>query len=224
MIISFKVTDTGRGMSEKQIATVFEEYQQNELDDNRIHKGVGLGLAIVKRLVSAMNGTIRVTSKINVGTTFYIDIPFHIDASVIVEENSDEQIFENNYLKNSKILVADDNFLNREIVTHILTKEKANFTIVKDGLEALNLMQKETFDMVLLDINMPNLSGESLIRQKEAYRKSNLETPILALTANHTEEEVEGYLKIGFIDVIPKPFTSKQFVQMLNKNLKVKFG
>ena len=95
---------------------------------------------------------------------------------------------------------------------------------MKDGLEALNLMQKETFDMVLLDINMPNLSGESLIRQKEAYRKSNLETPILALTANHTEEEVEGYLKIGFIDVIPKPFTSKQFVQMLNKNLKVKFG
>ena len=224
VIISFKVTDTGRGMSEKQITTVFEEYQQNELDDNRIHKGVGLGLAIVKRLVSAMNGTIRVTSKINVGTTFYIDIPFHIDASVIVEENSNEQIVENNYLKNSKILVADDNFLNREIVTHILTKEKANFTIVKDGLEALNLMQKETFDMVLLDINMPNLSGESLMRQKEAYRKSNLETPILALTANHTEEEVEGYLKIGFIDVIPKPFTSKQFVQMLNKNLKVKFG
>jgi signal transduction histidine kinase/CheY-like chemotaxis protein len=221
--ISFKVTDTGRGMSEKQAATIFEEYQQNELDDNRIHKGAGLGLAIVKRLVTAMNGSISVSSKIDVGTTFLIEIPFQVDETTVLEEKLIQNIEEKNYIKGSRILVADDNFLNRTIVAHILKKEKAIFTLVKDGIEALEEMQKETFDIVLLDINMPNLSGEDLIRQKEGYHKSNSETPFLALTANNSKEDVEEYLKIGFTDVIPKPFTSNQFIEMLNENLKLKF-
>ncbi|MDP5106131.1 MAG: ATP-binding protein [Polaribacter sp.] len=217
--ISFKVTDTGRGMTESQAASVFEEYQQNELDDNRIHKGAGLGLAIVKRLVAAMNGTISVTSKIDLGTTFQVDIPFKVDTSTVIKSTS-EDVVNNNYINSSRILVADDNFLNRTIVAHILKKENANFTLVKDGVEALLEMQKETFDLVLLDINMPNLSGESLIKQKEAYHQSNSKTPILALTGNSSIDDIKGYLKIGFKDVIPKPFTSAQFVDLLNKNLK----
>lgn len=221
--ICFKVMDTGRGMSAKQAATVFEEYQQNELDDSRIHKGAGLGLAIVKRLVAAMNGAITVTSKIGTGTTFQIDIPFQIDESEIIEEKIEKKLAKKNYIRGSKVLVADDNFLNRAIVAHILRNEEANFILVKDGVEALTEMQKETFDIVLLDINMPNLSGEDLIKQKEAYQKANSETPFLALTANNTKEDIESYFKIGFSDVIPKPFTSIQFIEMLNKNLKVKF-
>jgi signal transduction histidine kinase/ActR/RegA family two-component response regulator len=221
--VSFRVVDTGRGMSEKQVATVFEEYQQSELDDNRIHKGAGLGLAIVKRLVAAMNGSITVTSKVGIGTTFQIDIPFQIDKSVIVEEKTEKILKKKNYIAGSKVLVADDNFLNREIVAHILKNEGANFILVKDGVEAVIEMQKETFDIVLLDINMPNLSGEDLIKQKEDYQKPNSETPFLALTANNTKEDIENYLKIGFSDVIPKPFKSIQFIEMLNKNLKLKF-
>ncbi|SDR82430.1 two-component system, chemotaxis family, CheB/CheR fusion protein [Polaribacter sp. KT25b] len=217
--ISFKVTDTGRGMTESQAATVFEEYQQNELNDNRVHKGAGLGLAIVKRLVSAMNGTISVSSKIDVGTVFQVDIPFQIDDSIIVNENL-EEVLDKNYINGSKILVADDNFLNRTIVAHILNKEKANLTLVKDGIEALSELQKEKFNLVLLDINMPNLSGTSLVKQKETYREFNSETPILALTGNSSVEDVKGYLKIGFKGVIPKPFTSTQFVEILNNNLK----
>jgi signal transduction histidine kinase/CheY-like chemotaxis protein len=221
--VSFKVTDTGRGMTKSQAASVFEEYQQNELNDNRIHKGAGLGLAIVKRLVSAMNGTISVSSKIDVGTTFQIEIPFRIDDSIVVKENLSKVVIEKNYIEGSKILVADDNFLNRTIVAHILKKEKANYALVKDGVEALAAMQKETFDLVLLDINMPNLSGESLIKQKEAYQETNSKTPILALTGNSSVDDIVGYLKIGFKDVIPKPFTGSQFVELLNKNLRVLF-
>jgi signal transduction histidine kinase/CheY-like chemotaxis protein len=219
--VSFKVTDTGRGMTAEQAATVFEEYQQNELDDSRIHKGAGLGLAIVKRLVSAMNGRISVNSKVNVGTIFQIDIPFQIDNSILVEESLSAKKIEKNYIENSKVLIADDNFLNRTIVAHILKKENAIYTMVKDGLEALAEMQKETFDLVLLDINMPNLSGESLIKQKEAYQEFNSKTPILALTGNSSVHDIEGYLQIGFKDVIPKPFTSIQFVELLNKNFVV---
>ncbi|WP_347174567.1 ATP-binding response regulator [Polaribacter uvawellassae] len=220
--ISFTVIDTGRGMSEQQAATIFEEYQQNEIDDNRIHKGAGLGLSIVKHLVAAMNGSITVSSKINVGTTFLVEIPFQIVTSVSVEENLSKKITEKNYIKDSKILVADDNYLNRAIVAHILNKEHANFTMVKDGVEALIELQKKTFDIVLLDINMPNLTGDNLIIQKEVYHEKNSETPFLALTANSTKEDIEGYFKIGFVDVIPKPFTSVQFIELLNKNLKPK--
>lgn len=218
--ISFKVTDTGRGMSDKQAATVFEEYKQNELDDNRIHKGAGLGLSIVKRLVTAMNGTISVKSKVDVGTVFQIDIPFEIDNTIIEEEVVLEDEIEKNYIEGSNILVADDNFLNRTIVAHILKNEKANFTLVKDGVEAVGAMDDVNFDVVLLDINMPNLTGEELMYHKENYEKRNSKTPILALTANSSKEDVEGYYKLGFSGFIPKPFTSTQFKEILNKVLK----
>lgn len=217
--ISFKVTDTGRGMSAKQAASVFEEYTQNELNDNRIHKGAGLGLSIVKRLVSAMNGTISVQSKVGVGTVFQVDIPFQIDNSIILEEDSDKPD-DKNYIEGSKILVADDNFLNRTIVEHILKKEKADFTLVKDGVEAVGAMDDVNFDVVLLDINMPNLTGEELMYHKENYEKRNSKTPFLALTANSSKEDVEGYYKLGFSGFIPKPFTSSQFTNTLNKVLK----
>lgn len=218
-IISFKVTDTGRGMTDLQAATVFEEYSQNELDDNRIHKGAGLGLSIVKRLVTAMNGVISVKSKVDVGTIFQINIPFEIDNTVVVED-VEETFFEKNYIEGSKILVADDNFLNRTIVEHILKKEKADFTLVKDGVEAVGAMDDINFDVVLLDINMPNLTGEELMYHKENYEKRNSKTPFLALTANSSKEDVEGYYKLGFSGFIPKPFTSIQFTNTLNKVLK----
>lgn len=217
--ISFKVTDTGRGMTDKQAATVFEEYTQNELNDNRIHKGAGLGLSIVKRLVTAMNGSISVQSKVDVGTVFQIDIPFEIDNNIIVEEDK-EVVIDKNYIEGSKILVADDNFLNRTIVAHILKKEKADFTLVKDGVEAVGAMDDVNFDVVLLDINMPNLTGKELMYHKENYEKRNSTTPFLALTANSSKEDVEGYYKLGFSGFIPKPFTSTQFTDTLNKVLK----
>lgn len=216
--VCFQVKDTGRGMTAQQAASVFEEYQQNELDDNRIHKGAGLGLAIVKRLVTAMNGAITVESQEGKGTTFSIDIPFHIAPASLAKEKV-ARVPNRNYIKGSRILVADDNYMNRSIVAHILKKEEAQFELVKDGLEALSAMQSESFDLVLLDINMPNLSGEALIQQKEAYKAENAHTTFVALTGNSSKEDIKGYKEIGFADVIPKPFTSEGFKQSLNRNL-----
>ncbi|MFY9241454.1 MAG: ATP-binding protein [Polaribacter sp.] len=218
-LIRFKVIDTGRGMTEEQAAKVFEEYQQNRLSDNRLHKGVGLGLAIVKRLVNEMKGAIVVESFLRYGTTISIDIPFKIATNSDLIEDDDRDSYEITSLKDKKILVADDNFLNLSIVSHILKKEAANYLLVKDGVEAMEAMEKTTFDIVLLDINMPNLSGEDLIKRKEKLQKSNTKIPFLAMTANNSQEDVEHYLKIGFVDVIPKPFTAIQFVEILKKNI-----
>lgn len=219
VVVSFKVSDTGRGMTSEQAATIFEEYQQNELDDNRIHKGAGLGLAIVKRLVSAMQGEIYVESELGVGTTFTIQIALKTVIDLLPDEAPKVEVVKKNRIKGSKILVADDDFLNRSIVEHILSREEATFHLVKDGVEALDAMRAESFDLVLLDINMPNLSGKDLIKQREEYQKENAATPIIALTGNSSKQDIKGYFEIGFVDVIPKPFTSDQFIDVLNKNL-----
>lgn len=208
----FEVADTGRGMSKEQGIKIFEEYQQNELNDNRIHGGAGLGLAIVSRLIKAMNGNVSVKSELNVGTSFFVEIPFPRMikvAPLVVEEINEGKDID---LKNKKVLVADDDILNQTIVSHILNKEKANITLVNDGLEALSKIKNENFDVILLDINMPNMTGEELMLEKEMFVKYNSNTPFLALTANTTNEDIERYLKLGFSGVISKPYTIADFV------------
>ena len=103
------------------------------------------------------------------------------------------------------------------IVSHILNKEKANVTIVSDGLEALFKIKKENFDVILLDINMPNMTGEELIKQKRHFQKYNSSTPFLALTANTTKEDIERYLELGFSGIISKPYTIAEFLNIISK-------
>ncbi|KGL63986.1 hybrid sensor histidine kinase/response regulator [Polaribacter sp. Hel1_85] len=217
--IIFEVADTGRGMSKEQSLKIFEEYQQNELNDNRIHGGAGLGLAIVNRLVKEMNGKVFVKSELNIGTSFFVEIPFS-KISKLNRSVKEEILQEKNInLKGKKILVADDDLMNQTIVSHILKKEKAKITIVNDGLEALSKIEKETFDVVLLDINMPNMTGEELMKKKESFVKYNVNTPFLALTANTATEDIERYLELGFSSVISKPYKIANFVDKIKRVL-----
>ncbi|OAD44875.1 ATP-binding response regulator [Polaribacter atrinae] len=220
VVLIFEVTDSGRGMNASQCLKVFEEYQQNELNDQYVHGGAGLGLAIVKRLVKAMNGSISVKSELNKGTSFFVEIPFEkrikfkkSPVTPIVAKNK------NIPLKGINILVADDDIMNQTIVAHILKKEKVNLTIVSDGLEALSKIEKEVFDVVLLDINMPNMTGEELMRKKAIIAKVNDKTPFLALTANTTTEDIERYSNLGFSGVISKPYTIVDFIDKIRNVL-----
>ena len=219
VLLRIAVKDTGRGMTQEQADTVFEEYKQNTLDDNRIHKGAGLGLSIVKRLVDAMEGTIAVRSEVGAGTVFAIEVPFEKASAAQISSVAEVEEEDKDYIPGSSILAADDNHMNRRIVAHILKKKEVELVLVKDGVEALEAMQGRQFDLVLLDINMPNLSGEALIQQREAYEQDNASTPFVALTGNTSKEDVEGYYELGFSDVIPKPFTATQFLEIVNKNL-----
>lgn len=187
--------------------------------DNRLHKGVGLGLSIVKRLVEEMKGTINVDSFVNYGTTITVNIPFKIHKKSANDEELSSEESGYKSIQGKKILVADDNFLNLTIVSHILTKEKADFKMVKDGVEALEALENDSYDMVLLDINMPNLSGEELIKRKKELNEANANTPFLAMTANNSQEDIAGYKNIGFEDVIPKPFTTVQFVEIVKNHI-----
>lgn len=217
--IRFKITDTGRGMTAEQTVEIFEEYGQTELDDNRIHGGAGLGLSIVKRLIGAMKGSISVASKINVGTTFSVEIPFQKVVKTAEKSVANTGLAKID-LTDKQILLADDDHLNQKITIHFLEKEGAKVTVVNDGLEALNTLNNIDFDAIILDINMPQLTGEALIKQREGFYK-NKQTPILALTGNATQEYKDGYLKIGFADVVFKPYKPFELIAKVEKLFKM---
>lgn len=214
--VRFKITDTGRGMTAEQTAKIFEEYGQTELDDNRVFGGAGLGLSIVKLLVEAMNGSISVASEVNIGTTFSVDIPFQ---KVLKKSESKEIELESKVLKNLQgkhILLADDGLLNQKITSYFLQKEEVRITTARDGLEALNLINEQVYDMVILDINMPEITGETLIQQKATFQK-NRQIPFLALTGNATPEDKAHYLKIGFSEVIFKPYKPDELIDKIKR-------
>lgn len=217
--IRFVVEDSGRGMTLEQTQKIFEAYQQNNSDDNRILKGAGLGLAIVKRLVNAMNGSIAVESKLDVGTKFTVQFSFKNiskENKEIVKEKVEENFFE---LKGKRILVADDDVMNQFIVKNFLSKEQTHLTIVNDGLQALEKLQTETYDLVLLDINMPNLKGDELLSKSTTFKIENNQIPFLALTANTQEKDIKSYLESGFTGVISKPFSKEVFCDKISSAL-----
>lgn len=220
--IQFVVEDSGRGMTLEQTQKIFEEYKQNNLDDNRILKGAGLGLAIVKRLVNAMNGNIAVESKLDVGTKFTVQFPFEKVIAANQQEVKEKPKENSLVLKGKRILVADDDVMNQFIVKNFLSKEQTRLTIVNDGLEALEKLQQEIYDLVLLDINMPNLKGDDLLKKTTAFKIENQQIPFLALTANTQENDVKNYIKSGFSGVISKPFSKAAFFDTISSTLNKK--
>ncbi|MHB0755003.1 ATP-binding response regulator [Polaribacter sp. M15] len=212
--IRINISDTGRGMTDEQTVKIFEEYGQTELNDNRIHGGAGLGLSIVKRLVSAMNGSISVHSTLHKGTKFSVDIPFQKVIQTKINKTPEKTVLPIKTLKGKRILLADDDLLNQKITGYFLEKENAILTFVKDGLSALNALNNDHFDIVILDIHMPELTGEELIEKKSNFVK-NTTTPFLALTGNATVEYRNQYIKIGFDEVIFKPYRPAELIDKI---------
>jgi signal transduction histidine kinase/CheY-like chemotaxis protein len=216
--IRFKISDTGRGMTAEQTVKIFEEYGQTELNDNRLHGGAGLGLSIVKRLVSAMKGSVSVASTPNVGTVFSVDIPFKKSVNTTNKKIVESTTALQKSLKSKQILLADDDVLNQKIATYFLEKENAIVTIVNDGSGALKILKNKHFDLIILDINMPGLTGEDLIAQKAILEK-NATSPFLALTGNASQEYRENYMKIGFDEVIFKPYKPDELIGKISSCL-----
>jgi signal transduction histidine kinase/ActR/RegA family two-component response regulator len=214
--INFKIEDSGRGMSKEQQNSIFNEYEQNEVTDFTISKGVGLGLSIVKRLVEAMQGFISVESQVGVGSAFSFGIPFLKTEKTVKKE---QQIVKKD-LSKLKVLFADDDILNQSIAKHFLQKEEVNVTIVNDGFEALEKLKTISFDLVLLDINMPNLTGEELVQRQKLFSIENKEIPLIAVTGNTANKDVKRYISIGFTAVLSKPYNAKSLISIIQNNIK----
>jgi signal transduction histidine kinase/CheY-like chemotaxis protein len=213
--IEFQISDNGVGIEAADQAKIFEKFVQvgrNESD----YQGTGLGLAIVKRLLGLFNSEITLESQVGIGTTFIFTIAFEYDPEKTNEiinnikvDLSSGQIF--------KVLVVEDNKINQTITKKILEKNNCSCFIVDDGYQALDILEKEVFDVILMDINMPLMSGFETTRK---IRLKGIQTPIIALTAFAKDEITEEAIDAGMNDIIIKPFESLKLFQVINNQIK----
>lgn len=218
--IEFSVTDTGIGIAKEKLNSIFESFTQADSDTSRKYGGTGLGLTISKQLVELQGGQIGLESKIGTGTRFFFNIPFGISqkhAEVKPSETSDSDNFE--ILENSRILLVEDNEFNKIVAEDTIMEYLKGIHLehASNGLEALNMVVSGAYDIVLMDIQMPEMDGyeaTSKIRQLENAKRH---TPIMAMTANATPEEIEKCFNSGVDDYISKPFVPKELFQKMAK-------
>ena len=214
LIIS--VQDTGRGIKAENINKLFTKFERLDVEMNSTTEGTGLGLAITKSLVEMMGGKINVQSQFGKGSIFIVYLPQKISKHQSEKIDINELPIENQKdLSSKKILIVDDNKLNIKVAIKAL--QDFNFAIEEchDGLECLEKVKEKEYDLILMDIMMPVMSGESAL----AKLKENPEfkTPVIALTADAVSGAREKYIKEGFADYISKPFNKEQVKEKIEK-------
>lgn len=209
VLIQTKVTDTGIGMSEDFLPSLFDLFTRERNTTLSKIPGTGLGMAIVKNFVDLMNGSIEVESKLGKGSTFTITIPHKIadkDYTYRNIESSNECDID---FKGKRILLAEDNELNAEITSTILSEMGFEVKVVEDGILCVNEIQRQpanTYDLILMDIQMPNMDGYKAthcIRHLSQFEKANI--PIIAMSANAFEEDKQKAFDAKMNDYITKP-------------------
>lgn len=213
-LLRFEIQDSGIGIAKENIGKLFSEFTQADSSTTRKFGGTGLGLAICKKLVEAMKGQIGVESVFGEGATFWFEIPLQqVDLSEI-QVHEEESLPELDRTLN--ILVAEDNPPNQLLIKAILTKLEHDVTLVNNGLKALEKMQSdEHFDLVLMDMQMPEMDGLSSTREIRALGTEKANIPIIALTANALSGDRELVLEAGMNDYLTKPIDIKALKRAL---------
>jgi len=218
--ITFSVEDTGIGISPEHQQRIFKSFQQEDESITRTYGGTGLGLAISRQLVEIMGGTLAVKSEKNRGSIFYFTIEFNVDSEPQRVAGEKPIAVEKTTLKGINVLLVEDNKFNQFIAQAILEKWGVSVTKAEHGKEALEKVGQSTFDLILMDIQMPEMDGltASTIIRKEL----GLQTPILALTANVVLGIVERCEAAGMQGYISKPFDEEELYQKIQSVLGVK--
>jgi CheY-like chemotaxis protein len=225
--LSFAVEDTGIGMSTGDLTKLFQPFSQADTSITRRFGGTGLGLAISHDLLALMGGEFVVESAPNQGATFSFEILFDIADQVGERTVRRRAAHEPGALKNqletkgsqlhgSRILVAEDNRINQQVVKEFLKLSGIEVVIANNGQEAIELLQTQHFDAVLMDVSMPIMDGieaTGLIRQQSQF----LQLPIIALTAGVTQKERDNCLASGMNDFVTKPVNPEELLTALNK-------
>jgi len=221
-----KVIDTGEGISQSDMHKLFHPFTQADSVINRQVGGTGLGLSIAKRLAQGLGGDISALSQLRKGSTFAVSIklvtpknvPWLSTVGEIDMSNIHQITHETDVPKFAacNVLLADDHPNNRELVALLLKRMNINVVEVADGHQALQAMHTGQFDLLLLDIHMPELDG---IETLKAVRGSGNKTPAIALTANTMKHEVDHYLRIGFADHLAKPIDREVFFSKVSRYL-----
>jgi len=221
-ILHFEIEDNGVGISAKKQKTIFETFSQGSLQINRKFGGTGLGLSIVKNLLELMNSKIHLESQLGQGSKFSFKINFDVAEEVDKTTKSDKaeaKAINIAALENKNILVVEDNKINQMITKKILEKNNMVCMVADNGLDAIKLVEENNFDVVLMDIHMPGISG---IEATKKIRKFNKELPIIALTAVTIDENLDEFYRAGFSEIIPKPFKIEEFFEKIYRSIENK--
>ncbi len=206
VIVEFSVADTGIGIPENKINKVFENFQQASSTTSRLYGGTGLGLAIVKQLVEPQGGSIKVTSKVNEGSVFSFTLGFHKTNEKPEAENELPDLKAENM--NIKVLVVEDIALNQLLMKTVLEDFGFETDIAANGRIAIEKMKSGSYDIVLMDLLMPEMNG---FEATEYIRHTmNSRIPIIALTADVTTADLEKCTSVGMNDYVPKPIDEKK--------------
>jgi PAS domain S-box-containing protein len=210
--IKFTVSDTGIGIQAKDMPILFEAFKQFDVKRNRDIKGTGLGLSITKTIVEMMGGQITADSAYGQGTSFHVEIPKILGDEDLIKDADDQEIVF--CAPNAKVLIVDDNQINLNVASGLLHLCQVTADTALSGKQAIELIQKNNYDLVFMDHMMPEMSG---IEATKIIRSMDITTPIIALTASAVVGTKEIMLKAGMNDYLSKPVAKTGLIQMLKK-------
>ena len=217
--LSFSVSDTGVGIAAENLESIFSPFKQVRTEGSNYLSGTGLGLAISSRLIMLMGGRIHVESTPGAGTTF----SFSLDVPVVPEHEIQKQrtplkgiIWENQ----PQVLLVEDNLINQEVAIAYLKQLGCKVTTADDGLEALDLVQQKSFDLIFMDCQMPKMDGYETTRKIRSFEGTYTKNVIIALTAHITKRDKENCFEAGMNDYMGKPYKIETLQHVLVKWLK----
>ena len=228
LIIS--VEDTGHGIKKENIEKLFTKFERLDVERNTTVEGTGLGLAITKELVEMMGGKINVQSTFGKGSVFIAIIPQKISkeskmTTIVFNKASDNPSKESTKATNNtsdgcnskRVLIVDDNNLNVRVAERDIAELNFNIDVATNGKEAIDKINQNKYDLILMDIMMPEMSGETCLR--ELKKNPSFNTPVIALTADAVAGAEQKYINEGFVDYLAKPFKKEDIVKKIKKNL-----
>jgi CheY-like chemotaxis protein len=210
----FRVIDSGIGISDEKKSSLFREFYQSESSITRKYGGTGLGLAISRNLVSLMNGEINVISELGIGSEFWFRLPLY-KAEVTVEDLDENQ---ENLPKDIKILLAEDNVINQKVSALSLRHLGYECDIANNGKEAVDMYKKTPYDLILMDMQMPELNGVEATIEIRAYEENSWNSNlayITAVTANSMVEDKKDCILAGMDAFLTKPFVESDLTSIL---------
>lgn len=210
------ITDTGHGIKKEDIDRLFKKFERLEEDRNTSIEGTGLGLAITESLAELMGGKITVISDYGKGSTFKFVVIQEIVNVEVKEEISNITSSDYNTFEGKKALIVDDSKLNLKVAENVLKNFLVTTESVTSGLECLSCVNSKKYDIIFMDIMMPNMSGVEVLRK---LRENGVNTPVIALTADAIEGQEEKYMSEGFDGYISKPINKEKLSYVLNKYL-----
>lgn len=215
LVISVK--DTGIGITKEQQHYIFEEFSQGDDNTEKKYGGFGLGLAITKKIIKLLKGKIELDSELNVGSKFTFYIPLKQSDISIPEEESEVSEIQN--FTNKKVLIVDDDPSQLALTSEVATLAGLTYDICKNGIEAISLLQTNTYDLVLTDIQMPKMGGFELLQSiKSNANQSNI--PVVALSGR-TDTSFMEYQEAGFAASLRKPYAPTELINLIAKVLSV---